>query len=179
MVDTKGLFLRNQRIYELDLAWAATSPACKVKCYCSVTYTTQFISILLINYKAQWTHLRHNSLLFQPQCPGVIISIQQHLKGQNHQFFVSLWIAKKYILVSMESSKQWFMFVNNNPTSAEKLVLVMFGWGWLGWKKIATWKNLPFFFFKFFLCVVEKLPKPDYRLLFSQRNPLTFLPSAL
>ena len=32
----------------------------------------------------------------------------------------------KNIFESVDSIKQWFSFVNNNPTSAQKLILIMF-----------------------------------------------------
>ena len=38
----------------------------------------------------------------------------------------------------MESLKLWLSFANNNPTSAQKLQLIMFGCGWQGWKWITT-----------------------------------------
>ena len=40
---------------------------------------------------------------------------------------------------------KWFSFVVNKPTSAQKLALIICGYGWLGWKWIATWKNWPIF----------------------------------
>ena len=45
----------------------------------------------------------------------------------------------------MESSKEWFSFVNENPNDAQKLVLIIFCGGWLGWKWITTWKIGKFF----------------------------------
>ena len=45
---------------------------------------------------------------------------------------------KKKTFVSMESLKYCLRFVNSNSTSAQKLLFIMFGCGWLGWKWIAT-----------------------------------------
>ena len=61
--------------------------------------------------------------------------------------------SQKNMFESMELSKKRFSFVYNNPTNAQKLVLIMFGWGLLGWK----W---------FFLCIVDKSLKTDYTLFF-------------
>ena len=33
---------------------------------------------------------------------------------------------------------QWQSFLDNNPTSAQKQLLIVFGCGWPGWKWIAT-----------------------------------------
>ena len=57
---------------------------------------------------------------------------------------------------------------DNNPSSVQKLVLVMFDWKLENLKKIVN-------FFKFFLYIVEKAVKPDYSLFFSQRSPLLSL----
>ena len=40
--------------------------------------------------------------------------------------------SQKNTFVSIESLKYWLRLVNNNPTSAQKLLLTMFGCGWLG-----------------------------------------------
>ena len=53
----------------------------------------------------------------------------------------------------------------------------MFCCGWPGWKWIATWKNWPIV--KFFLCIVQKMLKPDYSLFFLREIPQYFLPDAL
>lgn len=36
--------------------------------------------------------------------------------------------------MEMFKKKKWPGFVNNNPTSAQKLLLIIFGCGWLGEK---------------------------------------------
>ena len=55
-------------------------------------------------------------------------------------------------------------FVNNNPTSEQKLQVIVFGCGWLGWNWIATRKHLANFFK--FLCTLDKSLKIDYSLFF-------------
>ena len=37
-------------------------------------------------------------------------------------------------------------FVSTNPTSTQKPVLVIFDWGWPGFQRIATWKNIYIYF---------------------------------
>lgn len=41
----------------------------------------------------------------------------------------------------MQMLKQWLSFVNNTPTTSQKLATVIFGCRWLGWKGISTWKT--------------------------------------
>ena len=60
----------------------------------------------------------------------------------------------------METLKYWFIFVNNIPTSTRKLVLLIFGCKWLGWKWIATWKTRPLFF-KFLLYILSFLREEE------------------
>lgn len=62
--------------------------------------------------------------------------------------------------------KQWVSFVNNNPTSAQKLKSFILGCMWFRWKWIATRKKKVAGFFKFLLCIWEKWLKNDHSLLF-------------
>ena len=47
----------------------------------------------------------------------------------------------KNIFASTESLKSWFNFVDSNPITTQKLVLVIFDCRWPRSKWIETWKN--------------------------------------
>ena len=60
-------------------------------------------------------------------------------KGQCHLFLVFLWIAKKHICFNGGVKILVEVFLKNNLTCTQKLLLTMFGCGWPGRKWIATW----------------------------------------
>ena len=69
-------------------------------------------------------------------------------------------------------------FVNNNPTSAQKLPVVLNVCLWLAWMEviILQWP----IFSKFFLCILDKLLKIDYGLFFlGEKLNKYFLPSVV